>query len=175
MAESRGRIVFVIGGAKSGKSGFALRNASARAGKKAYIATAQAFDREMEEKIARHKRERSGEWETFEEPIHVPALIREITPTHDVILLDCLTLWISNLLLADEGLLGRYCDEFIAALTGHSRSYLSIVSNEVGMGIVPDNALSRRFRDSAGHLNQRVAHIADEAYLVAAGIPLKIK
>jgi len=175
MADDRGRIIFVVGGAKSGKSGFALRNASSRAGKKAYIATAQAFDREMEEKIALHKRERSGEWETFEEPIHIPALIRELTQTHDVILLDCLTLWLSNLLLADERLLWKYCDEFIAALTGHKRSYLAIVSNEVGMGIVPDNALSRIFRDSAGHLNQRVAHIADEAYLVAAGIPLKIK
>jgi len=175
MPDSSGRIIFVIGGARSGKSGFALRKASDTPGKKAYIATAQALDREMEERITRHRGERSGEWETFEEPIHIPALIQEITSTHDVILLDCLTLWISNLLLAADELLEKYCDEFITMLDGLHRASLCIVANEVGMGIVPDNVLSRQFRDSAGHLNQRVARIASEVYLVAAGIPLKIK
>ncbi|HAM50113.1 MAG TPA: bifunctional adenosylcobinamide kinase/adenosylcobinamide-phosphate guanylyltransferase [Nitrospiraceae bacterium] len=175
MAGSGSRIIFVIGGAKSGKSTFALRQASERPGKKAYIATAQAFDREMEERIARHRKERSAEWETFEEPKHISAVIREITNTHDVILLDCLTLWISNLLLTDEALLERYCDDFIEMLGGHTRSYLCIVSNEVGMGIVPESTVSRKFRDCSGYLNQRVAHVANEVYLIAAGIPLKIK
>ncbi len=175
MTDGRGRTVFILGGARSGKSGFAVGNASAQMGKKAYIATAQAFDREMEERIVLHRKERSGEWDTFEEPLHVPSLIREITNTHDVILLDCLTLWVSNLLLTDDRLLERYCEDFTATLAGYNRSHLFIVSNEVGMGIVPDNPLSRRFRDCAGYLNQRVAHVADEVYLVAAGIPLKIK
>ncbi|MGD0884613.1 MAG: bifunctional adenosylcobinamide kinase/adenosylcobinamide-phosphate guanylyltransferase [Thermodesulfovibrionales bacterium] len=175
MPDSSGRIIFVIGGARSGKSGFALRKASDTPGKKAYLATAQALDREMEARITRHREERSEEWETFEEPLHIPALLREIAVTHDVILLDCLTLWVSNLLLTAEGLLEKYCDDFIAVLDGQNRSCLCIVSNEVGMGIVPDNVLSRKFRDSSGYLNQRVARIATEVYLVAAGIPLKIK
>lgn len=175
MTDNRGKVIFVIGGTRSGKSSFALRNVSAHPGKKAYIATAQVVDREMEERIALHRQERSEEWMTFEEPICIPALIKEISHTHEVILLDCLTFWVSNLLFAAEGLVERYCDEFMTALTIHNRSYLSIVSNEVGMGIVPDNALSRKFRDVAGQLNQRVAHIADEVYLVAAGIPLKLK
>jgi len=175
MADSSGRVIFVVGGARSGKSSFALLKAADSPGKKAYVATAQALDLEMKERIVRHRKERSAEWETFEEPIHVPALIRDITETHAVILLDCLTLWISNLLLADVGLLEEYCEDLITVLAAHNRSCLVIVSNEVGMGVVPDNALSRRFRDCSGHLNQRVASVANEVYLVAAGLPLRMK
>lgn len=175
VTDGKGRIVFVLGGARSGKSGFALGRAAAEAGRKAYVATAQAFDSEMEERIALHRKERPEEWETFEEPLQMPALLRKISHNYDVILLDCLTLWVSNLLLTDEGLLERYSDDFLETLAGHNRSHLFIVSNEVGMGIVPDNPLSRKFRDSAGYLNQRVARVSDEVYLVAAGIPLKMK
>jgi adenosylcobinamide kinase/adenosylcobinamide-phosphate guanylyltransferase len=175
MAESRGGIVFVIGGAKSGKSGFALEKASLHAGKKAYIATAQAFDEEMTERIRRHRKERSFGWETIEEPVEVPALIRRIAGSYDAILLDCLTLWLSNLVLGNEELVEGRINDLLTALSEKRRSHLYLVSNEVGMGIVPDNALSRRFRDYAGSLNQLVARAADEVYLVTAGIPVKIK
>ncbi|MBZ0158266.1 MAG: bifunctional adenosylcobinamide kinase/adenosylcobinamide-phosphate guanylyltransferase [Alphaproteobacteria bacterium] len=173
MAEKRGKIVFVIGGAKSGKSGFALRSASACEGRRAYLATAQAFDREMEERIARHKAERSEEWAVHEEPVRIAALLKEIHPVYDVLLLDCLTLWISNLLLGERDIEAE-TGAFLEAVSACSAT-LFIVSNEVGWGIVPDNALSRKFRDIAGSLNQKIAAVADEVYLVTAGIPVKIK
>ncbi|MCC6345653.1 MAG: bifunctional adenosylcobinamide kinase/adenosylcobinamide-phosphate guanylyltransferase [Nitrospirales bacterium] len=173
MPEKRGKIVFVIGGAKSGKSGFALRSASACGGSMAYLATAQAFDREMEERIARHKEERAEEWAVHEEPVRVATLLEEIHTVYDVLLLDCLTLWVSNLLLGDRDIEAE-TGAFLKAVSACSAS-LFIVSNEVGWGIVPDNALSRKFRDAAGSLNQKVAAAADEVYLVTAGIPLRIK
>jgi adenosylcobinamide kinase/adenosylcobinamide-phosphate guanylyltransferase len=183
MTDGKGKVIFVLGGARSGKSGFALRDASARPGKKAYIATAQALDAEMEERIAKHREERSSDWKTFEEPIRLPASIGEAGSSHDVILVDCLTLWLSNLLLREESPddpertekeLGEFLDVLLRFQASDSPA-LYLVSNEVGMGIVPDNALSRRFRDLAGRLNQKVAEIADAVYLVAAGIPLKLK
>ncbi len=181
-------ITFIIGGARSGKSKFALNLAnnctSAKEGvrggdtvsptpKKAYIATAQALDDEMKERIEKHKKERPEEWMTFEETLNISALIKDIQDKYDVILLDCLTLWLSNLLFSNRAVeedIKYFCSSLV---TCHSS--LFIVSNEVGMGIVPDNELSRRFRDLAGYLNQKVAEIADEAYLVTAGIPIKIK
>ncbi|MEK7267654.1 MAG: bifunctional adenosylcobinamide kinase/adenosylcobinamide-phosphate guanylyltransferase [Nitrospirota bacterium] len=166
-------ITFIIGGARSGKSSFALQKASALPGSKAYIATAQALDNEMRERIEKHKKERPEEWMTFEEPLNISALIKDIQDKHDVILLDCLTLWLSNLMLNNLDL-EKEIDLFCSSLfTVHCS--LFIVSNEVGMGIVPDNELSRRFRDLSGYLNRKVAEIADEAYLVTAGIPIKIK
>jgi adenosylcobinamide kinase/adenosylcobinamide-phosphate guanylyltransferase len=181
-------ITFIIGGARSGKSSFALNLANnytfakegVRGGdivshtpKRAYIATAQALDDEMKERIEKHKKERPEEWMTFEEPLNIPALIKDLQDKYDVILLDCLTLWLSNLLFSNRAVeedIKYFCSSLV---TCHSS--LFIVSNEVGMGIVPDNELSRRFRDLAGYLNQNVAEIADEAYLVTAGIPIKIK
>ena len=166
-------ITFIIGGARSGKSSFALQKASALPGSKAYIATAQALDNEMRERIEKHKKERPEEWMTFEEPLNISALIKDIQDKHDVILLDCLTLWLSNLMLNNLDL-EKEIDLFCSSLfTVHCS--LFIVSNEVGMGIVPDNELSRRFRDLSGYLNRKVAEIADEVYLVTAGIPIKIK
>ncbi|MBI5212097.1 MAG: bifunctional adenosylcobinamide kinase/adenosylcobinamide-phosphate guanylyltransferase [Nitrospirae bacterium] len=173
-------ITFIIGGARSGKSRFALEKASLHSGKKAYIATAQALDSEMKERIEKHKKERSvvdsthrEEWITIEEPLNIPALINNIHAKYDVILIDCLTLWLSNLMLADKDI-GTEIETFCSSLSTVHCS-LFAVSNEVGMGIVPDNELSRRFRDMAGHLNQKVAGIANEVYSVTAGIPLKIK
>ncbi len=166
-------LTFVIGGSRSGKSSFALERASAISGSKVFIATAQAFDDEMKERIERHKLERSAEWHTFEEPISIARLIAGSGNDHDVILVDCLTLWISNLMMNDADI-DAEIGSFISAASGCNSS-LFVVSNEVGMGIVPDNALSRKFRDYAGLLNRRTAEIADEVYLVTAGIPLKIK
>lgn len=173
MKKTGRKIVFVLGGARSGKSRFALETASTIPGKKAYIATAQALDDEMEQRIARHKAERHAEWKTFEEPVNLQDLITKIHATHDVLLIDCLTLWITNLMLGSHNIDGKV-QPFIEALSVCQASVF-MVSNEVGLGIVPDNRLSREFRDIAGTLNQRVAAIADEVYFIAAGLPLRIK
>lgn len=175
MTGKRGKIVFVIGGARSGKSGFALRAASACPGKKIYLATARALDGEMTERIRKHKEERSGEWATVEEPLGLAGLLREIRGSFDVILIDCLTLWLSNILLDNEERLAERIDELVLCLEESCAASVYIVSNEVGLGIVPANAMARKFRDMAGSLNQKVAQVADEVYLVTAGMPLQIK
>ena len=170
---SEGRITFILGGSRSGKSGFALRQSAIVAGRKAFIATAQALDDEMKERIERHRIERPAEWKTFEAPLELQQTITRIGGQFEVVLVDCLTLWLSNLMLNE-----RNVDAEIESLIAAAVSCpcpLFIVSNEVGMGIVPDNALARKFRDSAGALNRRMAEIAREVYLVAAGIPVKIK
>ena len=169
---NNGKITFILGGSRSGKSSFSLENASKLPGSKAFIATAQAFDDEMKDRIERHKKERSG-WETFEEPIALPRLIIDMSDRYDVILLDCLTLWLSNLIMNDTDVDSAI--ESLLSAAASCPSSLFVVSNEVGMGIVPENILARRFRDLAGTLNRRVAEIADEVYLVTAGIPLKLK
>lgn len=177
------KIVFITGGARSGKSRFALERANSINGKKVYIATAEPLDEEMRERINMHQEERGGEWLTIEEPLKISGLLRELKGECDVLLLDCLTLWLSNLMGAhkEDSLRGEV-EEFIKALRDFrdlSRdlqpSALFIVSNEVGMGIVPENEVARRFRDLAGLLNQKVAGIADEVYLLVSGIPVKIK
>ncbi|GAB4535544.1 MAG: bifunctional adenosylcobinamide kinase/adenosylcobinamide-phosphate guanylyltransferase [Thermodesulfovibrionia bacterium] len=168
-------VTFIIGGARSGKSRFALNEASKMQGKKAYIATAEALDEEMMKRIERHKRERPADWDTYEEPLNISPLLEEIKERYDVIIIDCLTLWLSNILLSRERF-NEDIERFLFTLKGYKgSSALIIVSNEVGMGIVPDSEMARHFRDMAGFLNQRVAEIADEVYLVVAGIPLKIK
>jgi len=170
----KGRTVFVIGGARSGKSSFALEKAGSFPGKKAYIATAEPLDDEMKERIQRHKIERGGGWETFEEPIKMVRVLKEMGTSYNSAVIDCLTLWLSNLILGAEDPEGEI-GAFLSALRDSAHPPLFVVSNEVGMGIVPDNALSRKFRDLAGHLNRKVADIADEVYLVTAGIPVRIK
>ncbi|GER93463.1 bifunctional adenosylcobinamide kinase/adenosylcobinamide-phosphate guanylyltransferase [hot springs metagenome] len=190
-------ITFIIGGTRSGKSKFAMEfaenyiysectshieNKPQRAIKKSYIATARALDDEMKERIERHKRERPAGWDTYEEPLKITSLLKEIHERYDVILIDCLTLWLSNMLLSEEKFrvqdsgLNEEIENFILTLKEYKNpSALIIVSNEVGMGIVPENELARRFRDMAGLLNQKVAEIADEVYFVVSGIPVKIK
>ncbi len=182
-----GKVIFIIGGARSGKSRFALRLADEGHGedrvsamrKKVYIATGEAYDDEMKERIEKHRRERSMEWKTIEEPLEIARVIKERWTEHNVMLIDCLTLWLSNLLTkrldAIEKEIERFLDAVMDFKEGTPTGLLFIVSNEVGLGIVPENALSRRFRDLAGYLNQKVAEIADEVYLVMAGIPLRIK
>ncbi len=178
------KITFITGGARSGKSTFALKEASKAKGQKAYIATAEALDGEMKDRIEKHKLERSDEWATYEEQIKVSNVLMEIKNQYGAVLLDCLTLWLSNVLLrAEMGAQGHQSpedsiNEFIVCLNelaGAGGCALYVVSNEVGMGIVPENKLARKFRDLAGTLNRKVAEIADEVYLVTAGIPLKIK
>lgn len=168
------KIIFILGGARSGKSAFALKEASRVSGKKAYIATAEVLDEEMRQRIEEHKRKRGDEWVTYEEPLRIDNVIKELRNRYSVIIVDCMTLWLSNLM--HKGLnIEDEIKHFISSLVAHNSSLLYVVSNEVGMDIVPDNELGRRFRDMAGILNQMIAEISNEVYFVMAGIPMKIK
>jgi len=172
---NKNKLLFITGGARCGKSSFALREASNTPGTKAYIATAEGLDEEMKERIKTHKKQRSKDWDTFEEPINIVDVMRGIKGTYTSIIIDCLTLWLSNVMAADLDVLDEI-EKLIQALrTTSSVSHISVVTNEVGMGIVPDTELARKFRDMSGLLNQRVAEVADEVYLLVSGIPLKVK
>ncbi len=138
-----------------------------------FIATAQAFDAEMRDRIARHRADRDETWRTVEAPTTLQQAIRENDAAGRVLLIDCLTLWVSNLLLVDQPL-GAASDDLLGAIA-ESRAAIILVSNEVGFGIVPDNALARRFRDGAGILNQRLAAACDAVDLVVAGLSLRMK
>ena len=165
------RSLLVLGGARSGKSRHAQRLAEARGASPVFIATAQAFDAEMRERIVRHQADREARWRTVEAPLDLVEALH--AARHDVVLVDCLTLWTSNLLLADadwEDATARLLD----AIAAHAGT-LILVANEVGLGIVPDNALARRFRDMAGTINQRVAAAVDRVHFLAAGLPLAFK
>lgn len=166
-------MVLLVGGARSGKSRIAQTRAEELNGELVYIATGQALDAEMTARIARHRAERGARWRTVEAPLELADTIRREGAHDRVLLVDCLTLWLSNLLLGEhdiEAATAALLDE----LATTSASVL-LVSNEVGMGIVPENALARRFRDEAGRLNQRVAAAASEVLLVAAGLAIRMK
>lgn len=165
--------LLVIGGARSGKSRYAQQRAESLGSRLAYIATAQALDAEMTDRIARHRTDRGPCWHTIEAPIDLADAITRASARYDAILVDCLTLWLSNLMGADLSL--DHAFDALAQSVKSCASPLALVANEVGLGIVPDNPLARRFRDEAGRLNQRVAGIVDEAVLVAAGLPLRLK
>ncbi len=172
MARS-GRVIFFIGGARSGKSRLAQNRAESMAGELIYIATAQPADAEMAERIARHRDDRDARWQTVEAPIDLPQALLKNCTAGCVVLIDCLTLWLSNLMMQDRDISAAQ-RELLAAL-GAVDSNVLLVTNEVGMGIVPDNALARRFRDDAGRLHQEIAASADEVWFVAAGIGLPLK
>lgn len=167
------RSLLVLGGARSGKSRHAQRAAEAAGGTPVFIATAQAFDAEMAERIARHRADRGLAWRTCEAPLELPEAIRAEDGDGAVLLVDCLTLWASNLLLAGRDA-DAATDDLVQALR-QARGRVVLVANEVGYGIVPDNALARRFRDVAGLMNQRVAAQVSQVDLVAAGLPLRLK
>ena len=166
----------VLGGARSGKSAFAQRAAEARAaetgGRLVMAATAQAFDSEMAERIDRHRRDRGPAWTTVEAPIDLAAALDGLD-AGDVVVVDCLTLWLSNLMLADRDLAAASAE--LVASAARFPGALWLVSNEVGFGIVPDNALARRFRDEAGRLHQALALAAEAVTLVMAGLTLRLK
>ncbi len=169
-------VILVIGGARSGKSSFAQTLAQGREGRKVFIATAQAGDDEMRLRIEKHRSERPTGWHTIEEPRRLLQALDGCAGTCEVVLIDCIGLWISNLLLADNAD-GAILQEVEAVLARcrTSKACVIIVSNETGMGIVPDNRLSRRFRDVLGKTNQELAAAADEVYFLVAGIQLQIK
>ncbi|MFQ5465162.1 MAG: bifunctional adenosylcobinamide kinase/adenosylcobinamide-phosphate guanylyltransferase [Thermodesulfobacteriota bacterium] len=168
-------LIFVAGGARSGKSSFAELLASRAPGKKLYIATARPLDPEMAERIDAHRARRGALWETVEAPDDPAGALRD-AGGYGAVLIDCLTLWLSNRMeagLSDGDLLGEA--RALARAARECRALVVAVSNEVGLGIVPDNPLARRFRDLAGLVNQAFAAEADEAYLTASGIPLRLK
>lgn len=167
-------IIFVLGGARSGKSRFAEERTRAfRAQENVYVATAECRDAEMESRIALHRSRRGTDWRTIEAPYRLAETLATQARDDRAILVDCLTLWLTNHLLAAADL-EVACDSLTSALTGAGGPVV-LVSNEVGLSIVPENALARRFRDEAGRLNQKIAAIADEAWFIAAGLPLRLK
>lgn len=165
------RIVLVTGGARSGKSAIAETRTLQFASTAVYIATAEAHDDEMAARIAAHQARRGSEWTTFAAPHHLPAALADTEGAPRLV--DCLTLWLTNRMLTGADLDVETAD-LLDALQD-TRSPVVMVTNEVGWGIVPDNALARRFRDAAGVLNQRVAAVADEVWLAACGLPLALK
>lgn len=162
-------VTFVLGGARAGKSGYAL----ALLGGGLFVATAEAGDTEMADRIAAHRAERGASWTTIEEPLDLPGVLRRHAGDARPMLVDCLTLWLSNLMHRDRDI-GEATAALLLALDARPAETV-LVSNEVGLGIVPDNALARRFRDAQGTLNRRIAARADRVILMAAGLPLTLK
>jgi len=167
-----GDLTLVLGGARSGKSRHAEALVTAGPAPWTYIATAEAGDDEMAARIAEHRGRRGPGWRTIEAPRDLAGAIEALPPNGSA-LVDCLTLWLSNAMLAEADL-AIESDRLLAALAAR-RGAIWLVSNEVGFGVVPENALARRFRDAAGLLNQRVAAVADRVDLVAAGLPLRLR
>ncbi|NIQ03056.1 MAG: bifunctional adenosylcobinamide kinase/adenosylcobinamide-phosphate guanylyltransferase [Nitrospinaceae bacterium] len=170
------KATLITGGCRSGKSRHSLSLAREVVGDKMYLATAEALDAEMKERIARHQLERGKDWETIEEPVEVLRVLQDLENRSGVLVLDCLTLWISNRMhhgdnreeLVQEA--GR-----LAGQIGRMRCELIVITNEVGAGIVPENKLARDFRDLAGEINQRFAEHCDQVIHMVSGIPVVLK
>ncbi len=178
MAAASRQLILILGGARSGKSTFGERLAATLGERITYLATAEASDDEMQARIARHRAERPAQWTTRECPFDPAAALRAAAPETDCFLLDCLTLLVSNLLLADPASAEEtvHC-AMDALLTAYreTEAALIIVSNEVGLGLVPEYPLGRQYRDLLGKVNQRLAREADAVYYLVAGFPLDIK
>lgn len=168
-------IVLITGGARSGKSLYALALAK-EFDRKTFIATAQAFDKEMVARIAKHKQDRDASFSLIEEPLDLSGALKSASQVSDVIIVDCLTLWVSNLLHNQNSMYTNETriESLVQSLKG-SYCKIIIVTNEVGMGIIPDNELSRQYRDLLGMINHRIAMIADQVVLMVCGIPVIIK
>ncbi|MDD3814671.1 MAG: bifunctional adenosylcobinamide kinase/adenosylcobinamide-phosphate guanylyltransferase [Desulfocapsaceae bacterium] len=177
-----GRLILVTGGARSGKSDYALQLAQSLPSPRCFIATCPVVDSEMDERIARHRLERAGtEWQTVEEQTEIAAVLRQ-HQNDPVCLIDCLTLWVNNLMyrveqsgkLFSDSEMRHQCDLLTGAVSIHQGTVIC-VTNEVGLGIVPDNPAARLYRDLVGRCNRMVAAAASEVYLVSCGIPLRLK
>lgn len=166
-------VTLILGGARSGKSAFGETMIAASGLEPVYVATSRIHDDEMHARIDHHRARRGPEWTTVEEPDDLEgAVLREARPGRAV-LVDCLTLWITNLMMADADVDARA--KSLCAALGRTGGPVVLISNEVGLGIVPDNAMARAFRDHAGRLHRDIAAMADTVYFVAAGLPLKMK
>ena len=172
MSRADGSLALVVGGARSGKSSHAEALIAAHPAPWAYIATAQAFDDEMVERIAHHRARRSADWRTVDVPFDLAQTL-EAMPEGAPVLVDCLTLWLSNIMLAERDV-EQETRRLVAVLAAPRGPWVA-VANEVGLGIVPENALARRFRDEAGRLNQMVAAVADSVSFTVAGLPMTVK
>ena len=165
------RVTLVLGGARSGKSRFAEGLARERSGPRTYLATAEAFDEEMRQRIAKHREDRAGDgWQTIEASLDPAAVI---AGAEGLVLMDCVTVWLGNLMHHGKDIraaVAGLCDALAA-----THAEVILVSNEVGLSIVPENAMARRFRDEQGFANQRLAEVAGAAYFIAAGLPLRLK
>src|SRR5260221_1226342 len=166
-------VTLVLGGARSGKSRFAETLMARVPRNRVYLATAEIFDDEMAERVRLHKEQRGDNWRTIEAPLDLAHVLIRETGKGDAVLVDCLTLWLSNLMGADRDIAAE-TTQLIGSLPQLGGPVI-FVANEVGLGIVPDNALARRFRDHAGRLNQAVAAAADQGFFIAAGLPLRLK
>jgi len=164
----------ILGGARSGKTTLAERLAMRLGDRPAYLATAEALDDEMADRVDAHRRSRAANLATIEEPLELPEALFAASQLHDVILVDCITLWISNLIGAERDVADEI-ETLLDTLRTIESSKIILVSNEVGLGIVPDNALARTFRDLSGSAHQQIADICTEVYFVVAGIPMTIK
>ncbi|HEV8471154.1 MAG TPA: bifunctional adenosylcobinamide kinase/adenosylcobinamide-phosphate guanylyltransferase, partial [Methylomirabilota bacterium] len=167
--------LLVLGGARSGKSRFAVDCQPPRA-RVTFVATAMAFDDDMVQRIDRHRAERPGHWRTVEEPLELVPVLRDACVKTDAVVVDCLTVWVANLLLrgdADDHVL-KQTDELVALLSLRSAD-VTLVSNEVGLGVHPSTEDGRRFRDLLGRVNQRIAAGVDRVVLMVAGLPLVVK
>jgi adenosylcobinamide kinase / adenosylcobinamide-phosphate guanylyltransferase len=169
------QIILVTGGARSGKSKYAEQRAEELGARRLYIATAEAKDQEMAQRIAEHKKRRGNDWTILEEPVELSTALLAQRGRIDCALVDCLTIWLSNLLLhRDAEVAGKKVEKLVVTLRCVD-FHVVLVSNEVGWGIVPDNILARQFRDLAGWANQRIAADANEVVLTVAGIPMILK
>ncbi len=170
-AQAVSHVTLVLGGARSGKSRFAESLAPDLGAPRTYLATAEPFDEEMRQRIARHREQRAGAgWVTVEAPLDPASVIRQAA---GLVLMDCVTVWLGNLMHHGRDL-GAEVAQFCAALEACTAQVI-LVSNEVGLSIVPENAMARRFRDEQGLANQRLAAVAENVYFIAAGLPLKLK
>lgn len=167
-------VVLVGGGSRSGKSRYALRLAESRGSRLGFVATAQALDDEMRERVVAHGRERGDAFLTIEEPFEVAGVLERRAAEFDAIVVDCLTIWLSNLQLDGSRDIETESKKLLSAAC-NAPACVVLVTNEVGAGIVPDNALARRFRDLAGWLNQQAAEVASEVYWMVFGCPLRVK
>jgi adenosylcobinamide kinase/adenosylcobinamide-phosphate guanylyltransferase len=167
------RITLILGGARSGKSRYAESLAVRHKGQSIYVATAEITDEEMRERIRRHRQERGTKWQTIEAPLDLIAVLNEVDRAGSFTLIECLTVWINNLIYYKKDVASEV--DRLQARLAKAKGHVVFVANEVGLGIVPDNALARRFRDEAGRANQAIAQAADEVVFIAAGVPMVLK
>ena len=183
----KSQIILCSGGARSGKSEFAERLALATKGQKAYVATGQAFDEEMVDRIKKHQERRGKIWNNFEVPLHLADEWENISQSADVILIDCLTMFATNHMMAYGSIRGQEdanrleqtilseLDTLLDSIQSCEGKTVIFVTNEIGLGIVPDNKLARYFRDIAGRVNRAVASVADKLYLTISGVTIELK
>jgi adenosylcobinamide kinase/adenosylcobinamide-phosphate guanylyltransferase len=169
------KLIFVLGGARSGKSSWALQYAEARYESFLFLATARSLDDEMAERIRLHKLSRGPDWQLVEEPIEIADALRTRCGDVETVLIDCLTVWLSNVMF-EKGFekIDSYRDDLLTTLSAREKNII-VVSNELGLGIVPENPMGRKFRDLSGQCNQHIAAIADTVVFLTAGLPMVLK